>query len=450
MKKLFLLFCLAMVACMTMAEPHYWFDHNFPLYSRQNDAEDYRIGGTRYTELDTVWGYKMRIHDKIYSVPESAIECEVSKDEKWVKLKFKAGGRTRTAYTPIKYVKVEYYERPKHRNSDGLATYELTADTEFKQDYTNYKTTLPAGEVVIVMRFNDNGSVVCEYAGHEWFSDNGDHLVPTDKPYKYTYPLLSSPTVGGFLGKFLAFAAWLLPTIVVAIILSRIYVKRYREKGEIKRALDYAAAILLIATTVLLYFAYEAIIHRSIFEDMFAFSMHNTDWWLIAIYCCLVVIAFNIIMATIIRFSMIAPRIMTIWYGIMTLVVTWNALSVCFIFPWYRIIISALAIFYAMAYSYFIGAKLIALPDRRCNVCNASDWHIVEQDFDGNLYKKDRHGKPISIEYIEHEDIKPNKQYTCKRCGHEWIVFMNTGYSKVKYTLGNKFTDCSTIQLMHE
>lgn len=440
-----------MVAYMAEARPHFTPDDAFPLYSRQNDADRYRIGTSRRALANSVPSFDMTLNEKAYSVADSTIEYSVCKDDKWVKLQFVASGRTRTAYTPIEYVTVEYYELPEYRTSDGLAAYKLTADTDFDEwGRGTLETTIDAGEVVIVQRINDNGSVVCEYAGRNWFTYHGDHLVPTDKPYKYTYPLLSSPTVGGLLGKFLAFAAWLLPTIVVAIILSRIYVKRYREKGEIKRALDYAAAILLIATTVLLYFAYEAIIHRSIFEDMFAFSMHNTDWWLIAIYCCLVVIAFNIIMATIIRFSMIAPRIMTIWYGIMTLVVTWNALSVCFIFPWYWIIISALAIFYAMAYSYFIGAKLIALPDRRCNVCNASDWHIVEQDFDGNLYKKDRHGKPISIEYIEHEDIKPNKQYTCKRCGHEWIVFMNTGYSKVKYTLGNKFTDCSTIQLMHE
>lgn len=449
MKKLFLLFCLAMVACMTMAEPHYWFDHNFPLYSRHNDAEDYRIGGTRYTELDTVWGYKMRIHDKIYSVPESAIECEVSKDEKWVKLKFKAGGRTRTAYTPIKYVKVEYYERPKHRNSDGLATYELTADTDFDEwGRGTLETTIDAGEVVIVQRINDNGSVVCEYAGRNWFTYHGDHLVPTDKPYKYTYPLLSSPSVGGFLVKLLQFALWLLPTIVLAIILSRIYLKRYREKGEKKSWLDYIAGLLVVATVVLLYFAYGNIIHRSLFDDMFAFSMYFNKWWQVALLGSLVVVVANFALGLVIRFSRMAPSIQFAVLQYAMIVVAWNACAACFTFSWIWGIIGSVIIVMIWACSFFPAALIALQPDKHCDVCHACGSHVVEKEFDGNLHRRDRHGKPIEIEYKN--DVIVGKQYACKRCGHEWIVLRDSGYSKMKLAVENKFTDCSTIQLMHE
>lgn len=449
MKKLFLLFCFAMVAYMAEARPHFTPDDAFPLYSRQNDADRYRIGTSRRALANSVPSFDMTLNEKAYSVADSTIEYSVCKDDKWVKLQFVASGRTRTAYTPIEYVTVEYYELPEYRTSDGLAAYKLTADTDFDEwGRGTLETTIDAGEVVIVQRINDNGSVVCEYAGRNWFTYHGDHLVPTDKPYKYTYPLLSSPSVGGFLVKLLQFALWLLPTIVLAIILSRIYLKRYREKGEKKSWLDYIAGLLVVATVVLLYFAYGNIIHRSLFDDMFAFSMYFNKWWQVALLGSLVVVVANFALGLVIRFSRMAPSIQFAVLQYAMIVVAWNACAACFTFSWIWGIIGSVIIVMIWACSFFPAALIALQPDKHCDVCHACSSHVVEKEFDGNLHRRDRHGKPIEIEYKN--DVIVGKQYACKRCGHEWIVLRDSGYSKMKLAVENRFTDCSTIQLMHE
>ena len=449
MKKLFLLFCFAMVAYMAEARPHFTPDDAFPLYSRQNDADRYRIGTSRRALANSVPSFDMTLNEKAYSVADSTIEYSVCKDDKWVKLQFVASGRTRTAYTPIEYVTVEYYELPEYRTSDGLAAYKLTADTDFDEwGRGTLETTIDAGEVVIVQRINDNGSVVCEYAGRNWFTYHGDHLVPTDKPYKYTYPLLSSPSVGGFLVKLLQFALWLLPTIVLAIILSRIYLKRYRDKGEKKSWLDYIAGLLVVATVVLLYFAYGNIIHRSLFDDMFAFSMYFNKWWQVALLGSLVVVVANFALGLVIRFSRMAPSIQFAVLQYAMIVVAWNACAACFTFSWIWGIIGSVIIVMIWACSFFPAALIALQPDKHCDVCHACGSHVVEKEFDGNLHRRDRHGKPIEIEYKN--DVIVGKQYACKRCGHEWIVLRDSGYSKMKLAVENRFTDCSTIQLMHE
>ena len=148
MKNLVLLCLLAIMALTANAETKYDFDISYfdvaPLYSRQSEADQYKIGKIYTSE---VW-----IDADSLSYDIRYCKYELCNDEKWTKVLITYNDDLEdkevklSVYVPTTYVR---YEIPITRSSDGLSAYELLEDKEL-DDYYGNDIVIPKNEVVIV------------------------------------------------------------------------------------------------------------------------------------------------------------------------------------------------------------------------------------------------------------------------------------------------------------
>ena len=174
-KHILLAVCLAAVAFIADARPHFNPADTVPLYSRQNKSA--------------------------YVVAADGIEYELSDDYEWVQLSFKTDQGTKTAYSPVKYLNVEYYELPPRRDDDGTARYEVIPwfDAEIYYDSVS-SSGLIKWSVVKVQRIYDDGWALCEYDG-KIGQVKMEYLKPTERSYFKS--LAAYPTWDVFLDKLL-------------------------------------------------------------------------------------------------------------------------------------------------------------------------------------------------------------------------------------------------------
>ena len=178
-KHILLAVCLAAVAFIADARPHFNPADTVPLYSRQNKSASYNIG----TAIRTAQGFDVTLRRNAYAVAADGIEYELSDDYEWVQLSFKTDQGTKTAYSPVKYLNVEYYELPPRRDDDGTARYEVIPwfDAEIYYDSVS-SSGLIKWSVVKVQRIYDDGWALCEYDG-KIGQVKMEYLKPTERSY---------------------------------------------------------------------------------------------------------------------------------------------------------------------------------------------------------------------------------------------------------------------------
>lgn len=204
-KHILLAVCLAAVAFIADARPHFNPADTVPLYSRQNKSASYNIG----TAIRTAQGFDVTLRRNAYVVAADGIEYELSDDYEWVQLSFKTDQGTKTAYSPVKYLNVEYYELPPRRDDDGTARYEVIPwfDAEIYYDSVS-SSGLIKWSVVKVQRIYDDGWALCEYDG-KIGQVKMEYLKPTERSYFKS--LAAYPTWDVFLDKLLVYVVQVCP-----------------------------------------------------------------------------------------------------------------------------------------------------------------------------------------------------------------------------------------------
>ena len=172
MKNLVLLCLLAIMALTANAETKYDFDISYfdvaPLYSRQSEADQYKIGKIYTSE---VW-----IDADSLSYDIRYCKYELCNDEKWTKVLITYDDDLEdkevklSVYVPTTYVR---YEIPITRSSDGLSAYELLEDKEL-DDYYGNDIVIPKNEVVIVERIYHDKAII----GNRFIADIRQSVYP--------------------------------------------------------------------------------------------------------------------------------------------------------------------------------------------------------------------------------------------------------------------------------
>lgn len=428
MKNLVLLCLLAIMALTANAETKYDFDISYfdvaPLYSRQSEADQYKIGKIYTSE---VW-----IDADSLSYDIRYCKYELCNDEKWTKVLITYDDDLEdkevklSVYVPTTYVR---YEIPITRSSDGLSAYELLEDKEL-DDYYGNDIVIPKNEVVIVERIYHD-KALCKYQNNYYGFITPNNIVPTDKEYEI--PFYYSSWWKHLWHHDNVYWLIVIGLIALAILCDYYYKRKIFKEGKWYKFLDILAGLLFAAAVVVtVYPAYVSstgdIIFKDIADFIFLFPKIESGFWFNVALCAQTIL------------------ICLVWYLISRFLIFFGSTA---------IIQTTLSLFYIctmlpiIAESFrtdlwaFLGIPMIGLTalggmgfvislisHERCPKCHKIGM-IEEEGVDYN-------GTTVE-ESTEHETVRPDRDTTdtytydrydtvehythhrhCRKCDHRW------------------------------
>lgn len=435
-KHILLAVCLAAVAFIADARPHFNPADTVPLYSRQNKSASYNIG----TAIRTAQGFDVTLRRNAYVVAADGIEYELSDDYEWVQLSFKTDQGTKTAYSPVKYLNVEYYELPPRRDDDGTARYEVIPwfDAEIYYDSVS-SSGLIKWSVVKVQRIYDDGWALCEYDG-KIGQVKMEYLKPTERSYFKS--LAAYPTWDVFLDKLLLFVLLVLPFAAGAIICGRRYRSKVIATGIKDKRLDTIAGVLLSLVVPMFLATYALATHRPFTYDVLRLP-ELAHYGLLVFIATLVYIPllFYLWALLLVYVVQVCPRwswkVATwVFFGFLTLEAIAATLDHSFIWGLIGIVLlPCSAILGSIFMNYYISNK-------RCSNCHSVGSDLVLEKIESTNTTIDKsedhknetiteivhangHKIPITHDIDKKYDVfKANRNdvyyMKCSKCGHRW------------------------------
>ena len=429
MKNLVLLCLLAIMALTASAETKYDFDISYfdvaPLYSRQSEADQYKIGKIYTSE---VW-----IDADSLSYDIRYCKYELCNDEKWTKVLITYDDDLEdkevklSVYVPTTYVR---YEIPITRSSDGLSAYELLEDKEL-DDYYGNDIVIPKNEVVIVERIYHD-KALCKYQNNYYGFITPNNIVPTDKEYEVPFYYSSWWKSIWDTDNLLWLAV--IGVIALAVLCDRYYRRKLLSEGKWCRPLDITAGLLFAVAVVGAVFAYSQSPGGSIFKDIVdlldLLPNIESDFWYNVVLCAYTLLLF-VVWFLIERFL--------VNFGSNGLVHTTFTLFIacvvlCLMGESFRTDLWAFLGVPAIGFSAFIGWSMVIgyFNFNRCPFCH--NMRNIGNEGTDDLGRSVEHS-------IEHETVHPDSdtrdEYTydvyktkqnynhhqyCSKCGGRWDV----------------------------
>lgn len=435
MNRFLLFICFAVAAIVAMARPHFTPAETVPLYSSTKEAARYEVG-VCYNFADEV-DFEVSIGNNEFTLPKDSLLYEFCNDKKWVILTFGHDGKT--AYAPAKYFKVECYEPPVCRQSDGLAVYEVTEEGTFLFD-SGVRGTASVGDVMLVERLNDDGTVRARYR-EEWGLLESGTVAPSQK--EYVLPEFRGFTWNDFKNMVPYFLFIAVPLFVLIFIVDRRYKKQVFERGDKSVTLDVISGLLFLVAIVAYVVTYYFVTGRVVFSDLFMFSVNSQNAGLIIVFIYALVLFVITFVWSILLWRVFRFGNDIVMYCITALVVTTMAVYMvidCFI---YSIFWGIVSIFVVGASGYFSFMTYCGFIAGRCPVCHSIGNDIcmerdedlgdtVEHSVESNTWTQGGGGdsgenwsETVSHDITEDYDVVTTTShhrhyYHCLKCHERW------------------------------
>lgn len=289
---------------------------------------------------------------------------------------------------------------------NGAATYELTVDAPM--NINGYEINVGKGTVVLVQSFDDDGTALCE-VGRKSGKIQSEYLVPSERPYPYTYQFLDDPSWGAFFGLLCIFLIYVGPFAFTFAWFRVNYIDRLLRHRLWSRWMCTTANLSFILGAAAFCYAYTKVTGRTVFEDLTAYMYHfDNRWAMLASYLAGVWLINAVLFRIFLRVKVGS---------------TWLAFSICVfglfmgytgytefcgIFPtWANAVVAPIV---ALC-SFVFGFKLVSKV-RKCPLCYNSKY--IEYQYNDECGTEQAVNAPFKV--MRHK-------WECSKCGAQWHTY---------------------------